>query len=52
MIVDYASTMHFYYRDRIVATFGGCDAGVKMEQLFGPPVVVTSAACWMRGTTR
>jgi len=46
--VDYASTVHFYYRDRIIAKFGGCNDGVKavMATLFGPPVVVTNSTCW------
>jgi len=48
VIVDYASTMHFHYRDRIIAKFGGCDATMKaaMTASFGPPIVVTSATCW------
>lgn len=42
VIVDYIGTMHFHYRDRVIAVYGGCDAEIKrtMETLFGPPLIV------------
>ena len=45
--VTYARPMHFYYRDRVIAAYGGCTAPIKsaMETLFGPPVQAPSA-CW------
>lgn len=44
---DYVGRQHFYYRDRVIAQHGGCDAAVRavMERLFGPPVVVTQRLC-------
>src|SRR5687768_10080435 len=44
---DYIQRQHFYYRDRVIARHGGCDAMVMsvMQTLFASPVVVTQAGC-------
>lgn len=51
--VDYASSMRFHYRDRIIAAYAGCDTTFRaaMETVFGAPIVETGGTtCWKPGS--
>ena len=46
-IAEWITTQRYYYRDRVILAYSGCDATsvAGVEQRFGQPVVVTRHGC-------